>query len=302
MAGKAEIGKLQSEKKAGFLFSTFSFLLSRGAVRSGYGIRIRCLAHGVIVLWRKQMRGLVSSPSELWGAIALPVLWMVLFGLCMGQAVTDPIRTGGIGYIAFITPGVMLLSALTAATMAGATLLLDRLSGALKAQLIAPIPRAAIPLGLLVGTLSKALAQGALVLLLGLLLSARLKTSLPALLLSGGLLGAFTAGFAGLAAAFAGRARAMEGYHGLIMVLNLPMLFVSNALYPLETMPPIIRALAHLNPTTYAVDGLRYLLFGAPAGLGLMLDLTALLIFAALGVALGAGGFQRAVRRMTGEI
>jgi ABC-2 type transport system permease protein len=252
------------------------------------------------VLWRKQLRGLISSPSELGGAVAMPVLWMVLFGLCMGQTITEPARTAGIGYIAFITPGVMLLATLTAAAMAAATLLLDRLSGALKAQLIAPIPHAAILLGLFAGTLTKALAQGALVLLLGLLLGARLAASLPTLLLAAVLLGAFTLGFAGLAAAFAGRARGMEGYHGLIMLLNLPMLFVSNALYPLEAMPPTIRALAYLNPTTYAVDGLRQLPFGAPAALGLAPDLGVLLAFAAGGLLLGLRSFARAVRRMTG--
>jgi ABC-2 type transport system permease protein len=258
------------------------------------------LARGAAVLWRKQLRGLLSSPSELGGAIAMPVLWMTLFGLCMGQVVTDPARSGGIGYIAFITPGVMLLATLTAAAMAGATLLLDRLSGALKAQLIAPIPHGAILAGLFAGALTKALAQGALVLLLGLLLGARLVAGLPALLLAAALLGAFTLGFAGLAAAFAGRARGMEGYHGLIMLLNLPMLFVSNALYPLESMPAVIRALAYLNPTTYAVDGLRRLLFGAPATLGLALDTAVLLAFAALGLALGMHSFARAVGRLTG--
>jgi len=266
---------------------------------SGVGVRSKLLALGVGVLWRKQMRGLLGSPSELGGALVLPALWMLLFGLCMGQTVTDPARSGGIGYIAFITPGVMLLSALTAAAMAGAALLLDRLGGALKAQLIAPVPRAAIPLGLLAGMLTKALVQGTLVLLLGLLLGARLAAGAPGMLLSALLLGCFAAGFAGLAAAFAALARGMEGYHGLIMLLNLPMLFVSNALYPLESMPGPIRALAYLNPTTYAVDGLRLLLFGAPAPLGLGLDLGALLVFAALGGALGARGFAQIVDQVS---
>ncbi len=265
---------------------------------TGAGLWWKLLALGAGVLWRRQLHGLVSSPSELGSAVGMPVLWMVLFGLCMGQAVADPARSGGIGYVAFITPGVMLLSALSAAAMAGATLLLDRLSGALKALLIAPVPRAAIPLGLLAGTLAEALAQAALVLLLGLLLGARPAGGPAALLLAVPLLVCFTAGFAALAAAFAARARGMEGYHGLIMLLNLPMLFVSNALYPLEAMPPALRALAYLNPTTYAVDGLRLLVFGAPAALGLALDLGALLAFAALGTVLGARSFARMTDRL----
>jgi ABC-2 type transport system permease protein len=65
-------------------------------------------------------------------------------------------------------------------------------------------------------------------------------------------------------------------------------------------MPPAIRALAYLNPTTYAVDGLRRLLFGAPADLGLALDLGVLLAFGAAGLLLGTSSFARAVRRLTG--
>ncbi|KAB8141116.1 ABC transporter [Chloroflexia bacterium SDU3-3] len=259
----------------------------------------QAFARGVAVLWRRQLRGMLSSPSELGGALAMPILWMVLFGLCMGQTVTDPARTGGIGYIAFITPGVMLLSALTAAAMAGATLLLDRLSGALKLYLIAPIPHAAVLAGLLSSALTKAVGQGALVLLMGLLLGARLATAAPDLLLALALLCAFTAGFAGLAAAFAGRVRTMEGYHGLIMLLNLPMLFISNALYPLDAMPPVIRTLAYFNPTTYAIDALRHLLFGAPAAIGLLPDSGALLAFATLGMVYSRRRFARTVRQLT---
>jgi ABC-2 type transport system permease protein len=257
------------------------------------------LIRGIVVMWRKQMRGLLHSPSEWGAALAMPAIWMILFGLCMGQTVTDPARTGGIGYLAFITPGVMLLSALTAAAMAGAALLLDRMSGALKAYVIAPVPHGALLLGLLAGTLTKALAQSALVLVLGLLLGARFGANMAALPLAAVLLGGCTLGFGGLATAFAGRARSMEGYHGLLMLLNLPLLFVSNALYAFESMPAVIRMLAYANPVTYAVDGLRHGLFGAPATLGLALDLGVLLAFAAIGLGLGARSFAHTVRRMT---
>jgi ABC-2 type transport system permease protein len=43
----------------------------------------------------------------------------------------------------------------------------------------------------------------------------------------------------------------------LIFMLNLPLLFLSNALYPLETMPTWMEIAARINPTTYAVSGMR---------------------------------------------
>jgi ABC-2 type transport system permease protein len=204
-------------------------------------------------------------------------------------------RPGGLGYIAFITPGVMLLAALTAAALGGGALLLQRLNGTLKSYLVTPVARGALLGGLVSASLSKALGQALLVLLLGLLLGARLAGGGLALLGALLLLAAFTLGFGGLATAFAGRARGLEGYHALVMLLNLPVLFVSSALYPLESMPAVIRVLAYANPTTYATDAIRHLLFGAPLEIGLVADAVALLLFMAFGLLLGAGGFRRAV-------
>jgi ABC-2 type transport system permease protein len=49
----------------------------------------------------------------------------------------------------------------------------------------------------------------------------------------------------------------------LIILFNLPLLFASNALYPLDLMPRWLEVLARLNPTTYAIDTLRHILYGA---------------------------------------
>ncbi len=67
----------------------------------------------------------------------------------------------------------------------------------------------------------------------------------------------------------------------LLFVLNLPLLFLSNALYPLESMPTWMRIAAYLNPTTYVVDGLRQSLFGM-GELPMLLNLTVLIVFAVL--------------------
>lgn len=261
--------------------------------------RASALWEGVAALWLRQMLGLRGGLAEVLGTFALPVLWMVLFGVCMGQTVRD-LNASGIGYIAFITPGVMLLAGLTCASLGGSALLLDRLSGSLKWFLVAPVPRLSVLLGLLAGSVTKALAQAAVVLVLGIVLGARLQTGLPALLACAALVVAYVVGFAGLAAAFAGRSRGMEGYHGLVMLLNLPVLFVSNALYPLDRVPDAIRALAHLNPTTYAVDALRALLFGAPSDFGLLVDGAVLFVFFTLGLLWGRGGLTRSARALAG--
>ncbi|MBN9390856.1 MAG: ABC transporter permease [Chloroflexi bacterium] len=107
----------------------------------------------------------------------------------------------------------------------------------------------------------------------------------------------FVLGFAGLAAAFASHAKSMESYQSIIMVMNLPVLFLSNSLYPLEKMPPTLRGLALLNPITYAVDACRVLLYNTRAEIDLGLDLAVLVVFMSDGLAMGFHFFQKAMQR-----
>ena len=37
----------------------------------------------------------------------------------------------------------------------------------------------------------------------------------------------------------------------------MPLFFASNAIYPLDLMPPWLQAVARVNPLTYLVDALR---------------------------------------------
>ena len=75
----------------------------------------------------------------------------------------------------------------------------------------------------------------------------------------------FMLAIVGFANGVALRSKSIGGYHTLLFLLNLPLLFLSNAFYPLDAMPLWMRGVALMNPTTYAVDGLRQTLFGAGA-------------------------------------
>jgi ABC-2 type transport system permease protein len=254
------------------------------------------LVGGVYTLWRKHMKKFSRSVMEIGGTLFTPVLWMLLFGLSMGGMVKGMSDfTIPVNYIAYITPGLMLLTCLTAAILGGTTLLLERTSGIIKEYLIAPVPRLAVLLGTMSSSLTKAMLQAVVIILLGLALGSGLV--LNPLNFIGGLLIllVFTLGFVGIAAAAASKARGMESYHTLIGVLNLPVLFLSNALYPLDRMPAVLAALAYLNPTTYAVDAARNLFYGAPLEIGLWLDIPILLVFMALGLWWGFRAFQKSV-------
>jgi len=112
----------------------------------------------------------------------------------------------------------------------------------------------------------------------------------------------YALGFAGLALAFASKTDSSGAYHTLIFLFNLPLLFLSNALYPLDALPRWMQIGALANPTTYVVSGLRQSALGAGTPLAAAETLSlwvcfgAVLLFAALGVGLAYVAFRAAIR------
>jgi len=231
--------------------------------------------------------------EELGGLLLQPILWVVLFGVGMSALVRD---VDGNDYMSFMLPGIIALSALGGAAGGGMALLDERLRGIMKEYLAAPIPRVSILLGNAASTVTKALFQALIVLLIGTLMGARFTAHPLGWLAFVVLLTLFTLGFAGIALAFAARSQSIMGYHGMIFLFNLPLLFASNALYPLVRMPGWIRVIALLNPTTYLIDALRALTFGGTAAIALSISFAVIAFFAALGLALALWSFRRTIR------
>jgi ABC-2 type transport system permease protein len=244
----------------------------------------------------------IRNQMEMTGMLIQPILWMVLFGVGMGSLLGPSMPGGKDTYITFMLPGIIALTASGGAIAGGSTWLHERLHGIVKEYLAAPIPRISILMGNAFSTVSKGLIQSLVILIVGLLMGANLITNplgwLGGLLLVGG----FALGFAGIALAMASSTDNTGAYHAMIMLLNLPLLFLSNALYPLETMPAWMRIGALVNPTTYVVTGLRYTLLENGAqlaqidGIPLWLCFVAIAIFVALGMWLASNAFKKSLR------
>ena len=72
----------------------------------------------------------------------------------------------------------------------------------------------------------------------------------------------------------------------VINLLNLPLLFASNAMLPVKTMPTWLQSVVGYNPVSYAVDGVRQMLLGTASAPGytvlapLWVDFGVLAVFA----------------------
>jgi ABC-2 type transport system permease protein len=249
------------------------------------------------------MAKLMAGKEQAFGILFQPILWIVLFGTGMAAVIGTESPDAKDAYITFMVPGIIALAAMTGAIEGGLTLLFERLQGIIKEYLVAPIPRPSILFGNALSTVTKSLTQAIVILGVGLLMGAQF-IGLDPLGWLGGLvlIIALGLGFAGIGLAVASRTNSPGGYHMLIFMLTMPLLFLSNALYPMASLPTWMQIGAKINPVSYAVDGLRQTLFDSGSSLAggeflpLWLCFVVVAAFAALGMTLAYSSFKKSVK------
>jgi ABC-2 type transport system permease protein len=85
-----------------------------------------------------------------------------------------------------------------------------------------------------------------------------------------------------------------ERFMGVGQAIIMPLFFASNALYPIQLMPPILREISLINPLSYVVDAVRGLLITGDTS-GLLLDIAAIAIFDAVMFVLSSISFKRII-------
>ena len=258
--------------------------------------------NATLLLWQKQMKKALVHPEEIVGMLIQPILWVILFGVGMRSLMGTTTPGSGNDYMTFIVPGIVALTAVSAAIAGGSTWLNERLIGIVKEYLAAPIPRLSILMGNATSIVTKVLIQAIIILVVGLLMGAKLSQNplgwLGGLLLIAG----YGIGFSGFALAVASATDSSEGYHMMIFLLQLPLLFLSNSLYPLATLPAWMRIGAYANPTTYVVTGLRKITLGPAPTMGatesipLWLCFVVVAGFAIFGMNIALKAFTKAIK------
>jgi ABC-2 type transport system permease protein len=258
--------------------------------------------NATFLLWQKQMKKALVHPEEIVGMLIQPILWVILFGVGMRSLMGFTNPESGNDYMTFVVPGIVTLTAVSGAIAGGSTWLNERLIGIIKEYLAAPIPRLSILMGNATSIVTKVLVQSIAILIVGLIMGAKLSANplgwLGGLLLIAG----YGIGFSGFALAVASSTDSSEGYHMMIFLLQLPLLFLSNSLYPLETLPAWMRVGAYANPTTYVVTGLRQITLGPAPTMGVVANIPLwicfvyTLVFAVLGMYLALKAFKNAIK------
>ena len=242
----------------------------------------------IYILWIRQLKRYVRSRSRIVSSLGQPVLYLIALGFGFGPIFQ---KAGEGSYLQFLAPGVVGMTILFTAMFNGIELIWDRQFGFLKETMVAPVPRVLIMLGRTFGGATVAVIQGLIVVLVCVVAGFRpvnwtfVPVAFTFMVLIGFSLTALGTAIASLLSDF-------QGFQLVMNFLVMPIYFLSGALYPLRNAPPVLEAIARIDPLAYGVDGLRAAFLGS-SHFGLVTDFAVLSFAAILFLALGSYFFHR---------
>jgi len=212
---------------------------------------------GIYTLWLREVKRYGRERTRLVSSFIQPLLWLVIFGSGMRLASTG---IPGFTYQEFIFPGIVGQTLLFTSIFMGISVIWDREFGFLKEILVAPISRVSVFVGKMLGGSTDAVIQGSFVFVFSFLVGIRLGAetfliSLPIMLL-------ITFGMVSIGLTLASLMESLESFGVIQTFVNLPLFFLSGALFPLSFFPPWLGWVSVLDPLTYGVDAMRMTILG----------------------------------------
>jgi ABC-2 type transport system permease protein len=213
---------------------------------------------------RRNLRHAQRYPGLSIGALGMPVIMMLLFGLVFGKTFSAGIGGGGFDYIDFLTPGILLMSIASGTMSPAVGAAMDVSEGIVARFRTMAIFRPAVLTGHVLGNVILTIVSLVLVVGFAVLIGFRPNASVVEWLLAAGLLIALTIALTWFAIALGLTSKTAEGASNIVLPISLLLPFLSNTFIPLDAMPSGIRWFAEYQPFTAVIDTLRHLLLGMP--------------------------------------
>lgn len=208
-----------------------------------------------VLLARRAIREVWRLPAATLPALFIPVFFLVV-NLGQVNKVFPPSTPflHGQHYVAFQIP-VSLVFAVSSAT-SGLAMVTDIDIGYLDKLMAAPIRRTSLIWGRLAADLIRGLAVSALVLAVGFAFGARVKSGLIGVALLIVLSALWGVAYAGIAIAIALKTKNVQTTNASFLIF-FPLLFLTPNFVPMDLLAGPLKAVAHLNPVSYVITGLR---------------------------------------------
>ncbi len=217
---------------------------------------------------RRNLRHMRRYPSLTLFVAGIPVVLLLLFVYVFGGTLgagLGGVSGGRAAYIAYVVPGILLMTVAGAAQGTAISVAMDMTEGIVARFRTMAIARAAVLTGHVVGSIIQTGLALAVVLAVALLIGFRPATDPVDWVVAAGVLALTAFAITWLSVALGMSTRSVETASNLPMFLML-LPFLGSGFVPTQTMPDGVRWFADNQPFTPIIETLRGLLLGTPIG------------------------------------
>jgi ABC-2 type transport system permease protein len=223
----------------------------------GKGKSARFLVHSGYLTVRS-VRSLLRQPTFAVMTLIQPIIWLLLFGQLFRNVIHIPGFTTASGnYLEFITPGVVVMTALFSSGWAGTIYIQDMERGVMDRLLASPVSRGAMIVGTVAYQSLTTIAQTVVIFVIAYASGARFPggaAGIPITFLAACLISVVIASFSD---AIALLLRQQEALIGISQAIILPLQFLSSAIMDTRVAPAWVRDVARFNPVDWAATASR---------------------------------------------
>ncbi|HTA89113.1 MAG TPA: ABC transporter permease [Polyangiaceae bacterium] len=237
--------------------------------------------HGIRAIYTFELaRTLRTLSQSIAGPVISTSLYFVVFGSAIGSRMT---RIEGIGYAAFIIPGLTMLSLLNESiSNASFGIYMPKFSGTIYEVLSAPISYVEIVIGYVGAAATKSVALGAII-----LITARVfvvyQIAHPIWMATFLLLTAVTFSLFGFIIGL--WADGFQKLQLVPMLIVTPLTFLGGSFYSIRMLPPIWQKITLFNPVVYLISGFRWSFYDASdVSVGVSFGMTLVFMLLCLGI------------------
>ncbi|WP_051336498.1 ABC transporter permease [Rhizobium sullae] len=217
------------------------------------------------ILYREGLRFL-NQRERFISSLVRPLLWLFVFAAgfrqVLGVSIIPPYKTYVL-YEVYITPGLCGMILLFSGMQSSLSMVYDREMGNMRTLLVSPFPRWFLLVSKLLAGVAVSIMQVYAFLAIAWFWGVKpppvgYLLVLPALFLSGMML-------CSLGMLLSSMIKQLENFAGIMNFVIFPMYFASPALYPLwriQESSPLLHKICLANPFTYAVELVRFAIYG----------------------------------------
>ena len=215
------------------------------------------------ILTGRYLRELYRQPAVIFMSLLQPIVWLLLFGALFKKVAELP-GFGGGSYITYLTPGVVIMTALFSSSWTGMSFIEDMDTGVMDRFLTAPVPRGALIAASLAYQGVTTIVQSAIIIAIGWGIGAGFPGGAAGVAALIGVSVLISLAMAGLSDGFALLVPQREALIGVSTMLVLPLTFLSGAFLSLRLVPGWIAGIARFNPVNWAASAGRVAVGGHP--------------------------------------